>query len=190
MGSLLRRIFWVTSAGCLLMACGSETPPARTRGVVSPAPHPPPTITLTPDAQTLVVGETVTLRAAVSGDDKPIIVWSPYCESGRVAVAVDPLGTPATITAERAGSCFVQVEVDGQANASTWIRIAPLPFGNACSLDSECAADAPVCGMSSPYCGATCTRTCNADADCPALFKCASSRHLCLAIPYPDDVCP
>jgi len=139
--------------------------------------------------ESIAVGQTVTLRATVPGDDKPVLVWSPYCESGKVAVAVDPLGTSATITAERAGACFVTV-VNGQAYASSWITIPPLPLGDACSLSSECAADAPICGVSFAPCGRTCTRTCSADADCPAPFKCAVSRHLCQAIPYPDDVCP
>jgi hypothetical protein len=106
-------------------------------------------------------------------------------------VAVDPLGTSATITATRAGVCVVTVNYeDGRASAWAWITIPPLPFGDACSLDSECAADAPVCGVSSPPCGRTCTRTCSADADCPARFGCVLSRRLCKAIPYPDDVCP
>jgi len=192
MRSLLRSICWVASAGCLLMACGSEAPPDRVPVVVPPPPPPPPprTVTLTPNVQTLAVGQTVTLRATVSGNDKPVLVWSSSCESGRVAVAVDPLGTSATITATRAGVCGVVVTLDdGQAYLSAWITIPPLPLGDACSLDSECAADAPVCGVSNPFCGGTCTRTCSADADCPAPFKCAVSRHLCQAIPYPDDVC-
>ena len=193
MRSLMRSLFLLASAGCLLMACGPETPPDRGPGVVSTPPPPPPshTVTLTPDTQTLAVGQTVSLRAAVSGNDKAALVWSPSCESGRVAVAVDPLGTSATITATRAGVCAVVVNLDGgQASAWAWITIPPLPIGDACSLDSECAADAPVCGVSYPPCGGTCTRPCSADADCPAPFSCAVSRHLCKAIPYPDDVCP
>src|SRR4051812_17531567 len=186
----LRRICSVASAGCLLIACGSGTLPARVPVVVSPPPPRPRTFQLTPDAQTLAVGETVTVRAIVSGEDNPALLWTRDCESGSVAVAVDPLGSSATITAERAGSCFVEVELDhGQAYASAWIRIPPLPFGNACSRNSECAADAPVCRSSSVACGPTCTRTCSADADCPAPFRCVATRHLCQATPYVDDVC-
>lgn len=188
MKSLLRSLCWVVSAGCLLLACGPETPPDP---LPQPPPPPPPprTVTLTPRVQTLAVGQTVTLRANVSGNDKPVLVWSPSCESGKVAVAVDPLGTSATVTAERAGACFVQVDLDhGQDTASAWITIPPLPLGDACSHNSECAADAPVCAMIYAECGRTCTRTCSTDADC-APFTCASSRHLCQAIPYPDYLC-
>ena len=42
---------------------------------------------------------TTSLRVTVSGNDKPVLFWIPQCESGSVAVAVDPLGTSATITA-------------------------------------------------------------------------------------------
>jgi hypothetical protein len=191
MRSLLRNICWVASAGCLLMACGPETPPDRVRVVVPPPPPPPPIVTLTSNGQTLAVGQMVTLRATFSGDDKPVLVWSHHCESGSVAMAIDPLGTSATITAERAGACIVGVSLDhGQAYASAWIPILPLPLGDACELDSECAADAPVCGESDPSsCKWTCTRTCSADADCPAPFKCAVSQHLCQAINYPQNVC-
>ncbi len=189
MKRLLRSLCWVVAVGCLQMACGSETPPDR--GSPPPPPPPPPTLTITPDAQTLAVGETVTLRAVVSGNDKTALVWSPSCESGRVAVAVDSLGTSATITATRAGICAVTVNYeDGRASAWAGIKIPPLPIGEACSLASECAADGPVCGVSHPPCGRTCTRTCSTDADCPAPFGCAVSQHLCRAIPYPDDVCP
>ena len=191
MRSLLRSICCVASAGCLLMACGSETPPDEGPGVVSPPPPPPPlTFTITPDAQTLTVGQTVTLQAIVSGNDKLVPVWTPYCESGLIAVAVDPPGTSATITAKRAGACFVWVQLgDGGPSGLASITIPPLPLGDACAHNSECASDAPVCGVSSPVCGTTCTRHCSADADCPASIKCDSSRHLCRAIPYPDDVC-
>jgi hypothetical protein len=79
MRSLLGSICWVASAGCLLMACASETPPDR----VSPSPPPPRTVTLTPNAQTLAAGQTVTLRATVSGNDKPVLVWSPHCERSK-----------------------------------------------------------------------------------------------------------
>ena len=142
MRSSLRNTCWVVSAGCLLVSCGPETPPER------PSPSPSPSsraVTLAPSVESIAVGQTVTLRATVPGDDKPVLVWSPYCESGKVAVAVDPLGTSATITAERAGACFMTV-VNGQAYASSWITIPPLPLGDACSLSSECAADAPIRG--------------------------------------------
>jgi len=192
MRSLIRSICWVASAGYLLIACGSENPTDRETGDGPPPPAPSPTVTLAPNPQTLALGQTTTLRATVSGSDKPVLFWDSQCESGSVAVAVDPLGTLATITATRAGACIVGVTLDGpahRAHASARIRIPPLPFGEACSSSSECATDASVCTAIHTGCGRTCTRTCSADADCPAPFQCVSSLHLCRAILYPDDRC-
>jgi hypothetical protein len=187
MRNLLRSAWKVASTGWLLVGCGAEPNPKA-----EPVPvqmNAPPSIRIAPDQDTLALGQPHTFQITVSGDSKPLVVSSHTCDTGSIAVVFNPLDLTLTVTAESAGLCFVWATLGGQQSALARVTIPPLPMGTGCSVASECAADAPLCQQSDVHCGKTCTRACNADADCPAPFRCAVNQHVCRAIVDPDDVC-
>jgi len=171
---------WLLGSGC-----------DPTFGLSLPSTFSAQEVTIAPAAQTLAIGDSVTLEVTIQPSSTLPLLWHVVSEGADLPLTQED-GASASVTAGGPGFSYVSAMLSDESGfATAIIKVLPLPFANECGADEECSGDM-ICRQSVTLCHRSCTFGCASDEDCPPLTRssCNLDFHTCRAITNVDVQCP